>query len=127
MCFLLDFEGFIKENDINEKGNDCIEELVNDFDDGDVNDLDFEGSLIKIFLEEIEEVLKSSEIDRSEIINIYKMEGFELFVDICVENKYVFICWGVGGKVFKGGRWYLMKNVVVEVFIYVLLFFCLII
>lgn len=122
MCLLLDFEGFIKENVINEKGNDCIEELVNDFDDDVVNDLDFEGSLIKIFLEEIEEVLKSSDIDRSEIINIYKMEGFELFVDICVENKYVFICWCVGGKVFKGGRWYLMKIVVVEVFIFLVIY-----
>lgn len=125
MCFSSDFEGFIKENDTNGKGNDCTEESANDSDDGDVNDSDFEGSLTKIPPEEIEEVLKSSDIDRSEIINTYKMEGFESPVDIRVENKYAFTCRGVGGKVFKGGRWYSTKNVAVEVFIHVSSFFLL--
>lgn len=126
MCFSSDFEGFIKENDTNGKGNDCTEESANDSDDGVVNDSDFEGSLTKILPEEIEEVLKSSDVDRSEIINTYKMEGFESPVDIRVENKYAFTCRGVGGKVFKGGRWYSTKNVAVEVFIHVSSFFCLI-
>lgn len=117
MCFSSDFEGFIKENDTNEKGNDCTEESANDSDDDVVNDSDFEGSLTKIPPEEIEEVLKSSDIDRSEIINTYKMEGFESPVDIRVENKYAFTCRCVGGKVFKDGRWYSTKNVAVEVFI----------
>eukprot|EP00105_Crassostrea_gigas_P014165 XP_011430728.1 PREDICTED: uncharacterized protein LOC105330612 [Crassostrea gigas] len=42
------------------------------------------------------------------------MEGFESPVDIRVEHKYAFTCRGVGGKVFKGGRWYSTKNVAVE-------------
>lgn len=54
--------------------------------------MDFEGCLIKIVLEDIDEKLKSSDMDRSELIYMYKMERFKLFVDVCVDNKYIFIC-----------------------------------
>lgn len=112
-----DFEGFVLENDENEKGSDFVEESATDSDDAVENDSDFEGSLTKIPPEEIEEILKSSDLDRSEIIHTYKMEGFESSVDVRVDNKSAFTCRSVGGKVFKGGRWKSTKNVVVEVFL----------
>lgn len=117
MGFSSNFEGFIKQNDTNETGSDFIEESANDFDDDFVNDSDFEGSLTKIPPEEIEEILNSSDIDRSEIINTYTMEGFVSSVIVRVENKSAFTCPFVGGKVFKGGRWKSAKNVIVEVLV----------
>lgn len=121
--FSSDFEGFIKQNDKIETGSDIIEESANDFDDEFVNDSDFEGSLTKIPPEEIGEILNRCDIDRSEIINTYTMEGFESSVIVRVENKSAFTYPSVGGKVFKGGRWKSAKNVIVEVLVPFVIFF----
>lgn len=115
MCFSSDFEGFIKENDTNEKWNDCTEESANDSDDDVVNDSDFEGSLTKIPPEEIEETLKSSDMDRSELIQTYKMDGIKSPVDVFIDNRSTLTCQSVGGKVFSGSSWKSTKHVVVKV------------
>lgn len=113
MLFSSDIEEVKQDNDENENSSDFIED--SDDDDDVINDTDFEGNLTKIALEEIEEILKSSDMDRSEIIHTYKMEGFKSTVDIRVAIKSTYTCQSVGGKVFNGSKWKSTKNVVVEV------------
>lgn len=115
--FSSDFVEVGEDNDKNEKSTDFIEESAtdDDVDDDVVNDTNFEGNLTKIAPEEIDEILKSSDMDRSEIIHTYKMEGFKSTVYIRVANKSTLTCQSVGGKVFNGSKWKSTKNVVVEV------------
>lgn len=113
MCILADSKELEQADDSYETGNDFIEE--SDSDNDVVNDADFEGSLTRIAPEDIDEKLKSSDMDRSELIHTYKMERFKSLVDVRVDNKFTLTCQSVGGKVFKGGKWKSTKNVVVEV------------
>lgn len=117
MLFSSDFEEVEQDYDENEKSTDFIKESATDSDDFDdvVNDTDFEGKITKISPEEIDEILKSSDMDRSEIIHTFRMEGFVSTVDIRVANKSTFTCQSVGGKVFNGSKWKSTKNVVVKV------------
>lgn len=123
MYFSSDITEDEQNNDEHNKSSDFIEKSATDDDDDDddaVNDTDFEGTLTKIAPEEIEEILKSSDMDRSEIIHTYKMEGLKSTVDIRVANKSTYICQSVGGKVFKGSKWKSTKNVVIEVWTFFL-------
>lgn len=115
MCILADSKELEQADDSYETGNDFIEESDTDSDNDIVNDADFEGSLTKIAPEDIDEKLKSIDMDRSELIHTYKLERFKSLVDVRVDNKYTLTCQSVGGKVFKGGKWKSTKNVVVEV------------
>lgn len=113
--FSSEFEESVQGSDACEKRNDFLEELAPDSDDDEENEIYFTRTLTKIYQEEIKELLKSNDFDRSEIIHTYKMEGFKSSVDVRVDNKSAFTCPSVGGKVFKEGRWKSAKNVVVEV------------
>lgn len=50
-----------------------------------------------------------------EMINVFKMEGFNLFVKISVNNCFEFIILEVGGKVFYKGKWIFVGDVKIEV------------
>lgn len=115
MRFSSDSEEVVQDNNENEKSSDFIEKPVIDSDDNEVYDTDFEGTLIKIPPEEIEETLKSSDMDRSELIKTYKMDGIKSPVDVHIDNRSTLTCQSVGGKVFSGSSWKSTKHVVVKV------------
>lgn len=115
MRFSSDSEEVVQDNNENEKSSDFIEKPVIDSDDNEVYDTDFEGTLIKIPPEEIEETLKSSDMDRSELIKTYKMDGIKSLVDVHIDNRSTLTCQSVGGKVFSGSSWKSTKHVVVKV------------
>ena len=95
---------------------DSEDENSSDFDNESTEDSsDFIGSLTKLPPEENAEILKSSDIDRTEIISLYKMEGFKNSVEVCVYNHVKFICHFLGGKVWKGDRWIPATKVAIEV------------
>lgn len=89
---LLDFDWYFEDNEFVENGLDF---------DGFFNDDNNDENLIRLFVKEIENVLVSSGVDKSEIFYVFKMEGFKLFVKICVDNYFEFIKLKVGGKVFR--------------------------
>lgn len=86
-----DFDGFLEENDSNDE------------------------SLTRIPVKEIEDVLVSSGVDKSEILHVFKMEGFKSPVKICLDNHTEFIKSKVGGKVFRQGHWISARDVVTKV------------
>lgn len=110
-----DFEEVVQDNNENVNSSDFIEKPVTDSDDNEVYDTDFEGTLTKIPPEEIEETLKSSDMDRSELIQTYKMDGIKSPVDVLLDNRSTLTCQSVGGKVFNGSSWKSTKHVVVKV------------
>lgn len=74
----MDFEWFFEYDDFKENGLDF---------DGfyEKDDLDDE-SLKWVVVEEIEDLLFGSDVDKSEIFYVFRMEGFKLFVKICIDN-----------------------------------------
>lgn len=102
-----DFERFLEYDESKENGSDF---------DGfyEKDDLDDE-SLKRIPVEEIEDVLLSSDVDKSEILHVFKMEGFQTPVKICIDNQSEFIRSKVDGKVFRQGRWISARDVVIRV------------
>lgn len=89
---LLDFDWNLEDNEFVENSMDF---------DGFFEDDSNDESVIRIFVKEIEDVLVSSGVDKSEIFYVFKMEGFKLFVKICFDNYIEFIKLKVGGKVFR--------------------------
>nr|XP_022305566.1 uncharacterized protein LOC111112394 [Crassostrea virginica] len=84
----------------------CEEENSSDFEDtSDENGSDCIGSLTRCSLENNEEQLKASDIEKTELIRSYKMEGFQSSIKVCVDNQRPFICSSVGGKVLQNGKW----------------------
>lgn len=102
-----DFERFLEYDESKENGSDF---------DGfyEKDDLDDE-SLKRIPVEEIEDVLLSSDVDKSEILHVFKMEGFKTPAKICIDNQSEFIRSKVDGKVFRQGRWISARDVVIRV------------
>lgn len=102
-----DFERFLEYDDSKENGSDF---------DGfhEKDDLDDE-SLKRIAVEEIEDLLLGSDVDKSEILHVFKMEGFKSPVKICIDNQSEFIRSKLDGKVFKQGRWISARDVVIRV------------
>ncbi|XP_052684077.1 uncharacterized protein LOC128164325 [Crassostrea angulata] len=104
----------IQKEDEYETGNDFIEEPITGSEDAGIYDSDFVGSLTKISQEEVEEILKTCDLDRDKIIDTYRMKEFESSSYVQITNKSAFEYPSVGGKVFKGGIWMPAKNVVVK-------------
>lgn len=102
-----DFERFLEYDDSKENGSDF---------DGfhEKDDLDDE-SLKRVAVEEIEDLLPGSDVDKSEILHVFKMEGFKSCVKICIDNQSEFIRSKIDGKVFKQGRWISARDVVIRV------------
>lgn len=100
-----DFERFLEYDDSKENGSDF---------DGfhEKDDLDDE-SLKRV--EEIEDLLPGSDVDKSEILHVFKMEGFKSCVKICIDNQSEFIRSKIDGKTFKQGRWISARDVVIRV------------
>ena len=75
--------------------------------DSDENSSDFIGILTKCSLENNEEHFNASDIERTELIQSYKMEGFQSRkkVRVCVDIGRPFRCPSVGGKILQNGKW----------------------
>lgn len=101
-----DFERFLEYDDSKENGSDF---------DGfhEKDDLDDE-SLKRVAVEEIEDLLPGSDVDKREILHVFKMEGFKSCVKICIDNQSEFIRSKIDGKVFKQGRWISARDVVIR-------------
>lgn len=102
-----DFERFLEYDESKENGSD-----FDGFQEKD--DLDDE-SLKRIAVEEIEDILLGSDVDKSEILHVFKMEGFKSSVKVCIDNQSEFIRSKIDGKVFKKGRWISARDVVIKV------------
>lgn len=63
------------------------------------------GNIKTIPVEEIKDIFVNSGVDESEIINVFKMEGFQTSVQINVDNNSAFIWPKINGKVFKKRKW----------------------
>lgn len=74
-----------------------------------------DGSIKRIPVEDIEDVLVSSGVDKSEILHVFKMEGFKSPVTICVDNHYTFLTSKIGGKVFRKRQWTSAEDIVIVV------------
>lgn len=96
-----------------ENGNDFEEFIDDDKDD---------GSIIRIPPEEIEDILVDSGVDKSEMLHVFKMEGFKSPVKISVNNHSEFMIPEVGGKVFYKKQWVSARDVKTEVKITCILF-----
>lgn len=101
-----DFDRNLEDNESVENGSD-----FDCFLEDDNNDI----SLTRIPVEEVEDVLVRSGVDKSEILHVFKMEGFKSPVKICIDNHSEFIKSKVGGKVFRKGHWLSARDVVIEV------------
>lgn len=101
-----DFDRHLEDNEFVENGSDF---------DGFLNDDNNDENLTRLPVKEIENVLVSSGVDKSEILHVFKMEGFKSPVKICVDNHSEFIKSKVGGKVFRQGLWVSARDVVIEV------------
>lgn len=99
--------------DRNLEDNEPVENST-DF-DGFLEDDSNDESLTRIPVKEIEDVLVSSGVDKSEILHVFKMEGFKSPVKICLDNHTEFIKSKVGGKVFRQGHWISARDVVTKV------------
>ena len=66
-------------------------------------------------MENNEEQLRASDIEKTELIQSYKMEGFRSPIKVCVDNQHPFICASVGGKVLQNGEWVSANVVRIEV------------
>ena len=94
----------------------CEEENSSDFEEFfDRNGSDFIGSLTRCSMENNEEQLKASDIEKTELIQSYKMEGFRSPIKVYVDNQHPFICASVGGKVLQNGEWVSANVVRIEV------------
>lgn len=83
----------------------CEDEKSSDFDDFfEENSSDFIGSLTKCSLDNNAH-LNTSDIETTELIQSYKMEGFQSQVKVCVDIHRPLIYPSVGGKVLKNGQW----------------------
>ncbi|XP_065929776.1 uncharacterized protein [Magallana gigas] len=100
-----DFDRHLEDNEFVENGSDF---------DGFLNDDNNDENLTRLPVKEIENVLVSSGVDKSEILHVFKMEGFKSPVKICVDNHSEFIKSKVGGKVFRQGLWVSARDVVIE-------------
>lgn len=96
-----------------ENGNDFEEFIEDDKDD---------GSIIRIPPEEIEDILVDSGVDKSEMLHVFKMEGFKSPVKISVNNHSEFMIPEVGGKVFYKKQWVSAGDAKTEVKITCILF-----
>lgn len=104
------FEGDeVQGSESEENGNDFEEFIEDDKDD---------GSITRIPEEEIKDILASSGVAKTEMINVFKMEGFNSPVKISVNNRSEFIIPEVGGKVFYKGKWISAGDAKTEVFIF---------
>lgn len=101
-----DFDRNLEDNESVENGSDF---------DGFLEDDNNDISLTRIPVEEVEDVLVRSGVDKSEILHVFKMEGFKSPVKICIDNHSEFIKSKVGGKVFRKGHWLSARDVVIEV------------
>lgn len=101
-----DFERFLEYDESKENGSDFA-----GFPEKD--DLDDE-SLKRIPVEDIEDVLLSSDVDKSEILHVFKMEGFKSPVKVCIDNQSEFIRSKIDGTVFKQGLWISARDVVIN-------------
>lgn len=101
-----DFDRNLEDNESVENGSDF---------DGFLEDDNSDESLTRIPVEEIKHVLVSSGVDKSEILHVFKMEGFKTPVKICIDNHSELIKSKVGGKVFRQGHWISARDVVIEV------------
>ena len=100
------------EEDIDDE---CSSDFVENGSDDDEKGNDFIGSVSKIFPEENEDIFKSSDVEKTEFIQLYTMEGFRSPVEVCIKNQGPFTCPSVDGKVLKGNKWIPAENVMVEV------------
>lgn len=101
-----DFDRNLEDNESVENGSDF---------DGFLEDDNNDISLTRIPVEKVEDVLVRSGVDKSEILHVFKMEGFKSPVKICIDNHSEFIKSKVGGKVFRKGHWLSARDVVIEV------------
>lgn len=101
-----DFDRNLEDNESVENGSDF---------DGFLEDDNNDISLTRIPVEKVEDVLARSGVDKSEILHVFKMEGFKSPVKICIDNHSEFIKSKVGGKVFRKGHWLSARDVVIEV------------
>ena len=98
-----------------DSAGECSSDFVENGSDDEENGNDFIGSLTKISPEENEDIFKSSDVEKTECIQLYTMEGFKSPVEVCIKNQGPFTCPSVGGKVLKGNKWIPAENVTVEV------------
>lgn len=103
----LEDEGY--DGDDDDKACDFLEFINDDTDDKD------NGNIKKIPVEEIKGIFVNSGVDETEIINVFKMEGFQTSVQINVDNNSAFISPEINGKVFKKGKWISATDVKIEV------------
>lgn len=96
-------------DDDDDKACDFLEFINDDTDDKD------NGNIKKIPVEEIKGIFVNSGVDESEIINVFKMEGFQTSVQINVDNNSAFILPEINGKVFKERKWISATDVKIEV------------